>query len=196
MAAPAVARGLAVAAVVAGALLLGACGARTQAVVAPAGSRLAPATSGPLRGLHGGTVSVEQHRGRVLLVNFFASDCLPCVEEVPLLARLQREHAADGFDVLGVSLDLYGALTTELFVQRYGVKYPVALATKEMFAGRTPFGPLPALPMSVLLDRRGRPAASVVGGLDEGEDQGMMFGVCCADRVTIPTACKGEGIGL
>lgn len=142
------------------------CGGAARTVVAPPSERPTPATSGPLRALRGGTLSFEQFRGRVLLVNFFASDCLPCVEELPLLVGLRREHQGEGFEVLGVSLDLHGALTTELFVERYGVTYPVALASREMFRGQTPLGPLPALPMSVLLDRRGRAAGSVLGSVD------------------------------
>lgn len=114
-----------------------------------------------------GTASLASYRGQVVLVHFFSTDCLPCLAEVPKLTRVYNELGERGFVVVGVSLDLQGAFPVQLLQERYHIRYPLLLASERMFRGETPFGPLPALPMSVLLDRRGMMTGAVLGVLDE-----------------------------
>jgi len=127
-----------------------------------------PSLEEPLRRLEGdGELRLADLRGKVVLVNFFSSDCLPCVDEVPRLVRVRRDLVDQGFEVVGVALDLYGEVTCRLFTERYGVDYPVVLASRRMFEGETPFGRLSGLPMSVLLDREGAVAGAVLGLVGE-----------------------------
>ena len=80
----------------------------------------------PLRlpALQGGEVALESYRGRVVLVNFWATWCPPCVEEMPSLERLHRALGGEGLVVLGVSVDQDGA-ALESFVRRAGVTFPM-----------------------------------------------------------------------
>ncbi len=83
-----------------------------------------PAPDSPLPRLEGGGAeSLADYRGRWVLVNFWASWCLPCREEAPALERFQRRHGGPEFTVLGIdSRDLSG--DGRAFVRRYGLTYP------------------------------------------------------------------------
>lgn len=83
-----------------------------------------PAPTGPLPRLEGGgTGSLADYRGRWVLVNFWASWCIPCREEAPALERFQRRHGGPRFTVLGIdSRDLTG--DGRAFVREYGLTYP------------------------------------------------------------------------
>jgi thiol-disulfide isomerase/thioredoxin len=150
------------------ALLMGfACGAGARFALPRQDERLRPDLSEPLRRLEGGSTSLAASRGKVVLVNYFSTDCLPCLDEVPRLVRIHRELEGRGFSVVGIALDLQGALTVSLFQERYGISYLLLLASPATLRGEIPFGRLPALPTSVLLDREGAVAAFVIGVLDE-----------------------------
>lgn len=84
----------------------------------------APAPPLRLAALPGEEVDRESYRGRVVLVNFWATWCPPCVEEMPSLERLHRTLGPEGLVVLGVSIDEdSGALQD--FVKRAGVTFPI-----------------------------------------------------------------------
>jgi cytochrome c biogenesis protein CcmG/thiol:disulfide interchange protein DsbE len=82
------------------------------------------APAGPLPRLDGrGTGSLTDYRGRWVLVNFWASWCIPCREEAPMLEDYQRAHGRDGLTVLGIDTrDLSG--DGQAFVHKYGLTYP------------------------------------------------------------------------
>ena len=74
----------------------------------------------------GGTLAMQSLRGRPLLVNFWATWCPPCIEELPLLDRFFRENAAKGFQVAGVAIDQVAAVRS--FLTRLPLAFPVAVA--------------------------------------------------------------------
>jgi thiol-disulfide isomerase/thioredoxin len=110
--------------------------------------------------LEGGDVDRESYRGRVVVVNIWATWCPPCVEEMPSLERLHRALAGDGLVVLGVSVDEDGA-ALEAFVRRAGVTFPIL---------RDPGGRGPAAawrstgyPETFILDGTGKIVRKIVG---------------------------------
>lgn len=113
-----------------------------------------PAPALTLEDLEGRSVSLASLRGRVVLVNLWATYCIPCRHEMPLLDRIAEARSADGLTILGVSVDAPEAeeRVREL-ARELDLSYPVLLDPR----GRaTDLFPAPALPASFLFDREGR----------------------------------------
>ena len=112
--------------------------------------------------LDGGTWSLREHRGRIVLINFWATWCAPCREETPALVRLSKKYEAEGLEVTGVSLDRDGTEVIKAFVTEYGVPYTILLPVPGSALARQQ-----AIPMSLLIDREGRLAKKYVGAVSE-----------------------------
>jgi len=82
--------------------------------------------AGRYEGPGGEPVALEPFRGRPLLVNFWATWCPPCVEELPLLNAFYQAHASEGWQVLGLAVDQPGAV--QRFLQKLPLAFPVAMA--------------------------------------------------------------------
>ncbi|MEQ1439865.1 TlpA disulfide reductase family protein [Fontimonas sp. SYSU GA230001] len=117
-----------------------------------------------LRDAAGQAHALAALRGRWVLLNFWASWCAPCMDELPLLVDAQRRYAAQGLQILGPALDDADAVAP--VIARFGINYPVmpdfAAADAAMQALGNDRG---ALPYSVLIDPQGRIADRVLGGL-------------------------------
>ena len=108
----------------------------------------------------GGSVGLADFRGRVVLVNFWATWCAPCVREMPSLDRLQAKLGPEGLLVMAVSQDRKGLAAAEPFYREQGLdSLEIFLDPKGAFARAMGVG---GLPTSLLIDDRGR----VVGGLE------------------------------
>jgi cytochrome c biogenesis protein CcmG, thiol:disulfide interchange protein DsbE len=123
-----------------------------------------PAPTSPLPRLGGGgDASLADYRGRWVLVNFWASWCIPCREEAPALESFQRRHGDAGFTVLGIdSRDLSG--DGKAFVERYGLSYP-QLRDGDGDSAHA-FGTT-GVPENFLVDPRGRVRLLVRGPVSE-----------------------------
>lgn len=107
--------------------------------------------------------AAENLSGRVVLVNFFATWCFPCVAELPTLEALQRDYGPEGLQVVGVGMDLEGARVLAPFASYYDLRYPVLVADERILTGQSVFGPIVALPTSFILDREGQVVAGWQG---------------------------------
>jgi peroxiredoxin len=107
--------------------------------------------------------SLEQARGKVLLVYFLATWCFPCNVEIPVLESLQRDFGPQGFQVVGVGMDLERRQVLEPFAESYGLGFPLLIADNEVRAGRSAFGEITQLPTTFVLDRQGKVAAAYTG---------------------------------
>lgn len=106
----------------------------------------------------GKTIKLSDFRGKVVLINFWATWCPPCVAEMPDLQRLQDTYGPKGFIVIGLSQDEQLETAAE-FVKQRGITYPVMLAPDS--AGQE-VG-VSALPTSVLLDQNGKVVWGMTG---------------------------------
>ncbi len=113
-----------------------------------------------LKDADGKTVQLADYRGKVLLLDFWATWCGPCKVEIPWFVEMQRKHKDKGFEVLGVSMDDEGWDVVKPFLAKLGVNYRVVMgndATAQLYGG------VDALPTTFLIDRGGRIAAVHVG---------------------------------
>lgn len=115
-----------------------------------------------LPGLDGNTHHVSEWDGRVVLLNFWATWCAPCREEMPMLDEMHDEYGEQGFTVVGVALDNPGAVQS--FVEELDIGYPILIdnATGDDLARRYGNGQ-GVLPYSVLIGRDGTIEATLMG---------------------------------
>ena len=83
-----------------------------------------PAPDFSLPGLDGQKVSLKDYRGKVVLVNVWATWCPPCVEEMPSMEKLYQELKGDGFEILAVSIDESGAKDVGPFMKKHKLSFP------------------------------------------------------------------------
>jgi cytochrome c biogenesis protein CcmG, thiol:disulfide interchange protein DsbE len=115
--------------------------------------------------LGGGTWRTVDHRGQVVLVNYWATWCEPCWEETPGLVRLSREMGPKGLAVVGVAIDEGGREKVQKFVDEFRVPYPVVVPER---LSQVEFG-LEGVPTTILLDRQGRVAKTYVGAVRQAD---------------------------
>jgi cytochrome c biogenesis protein CcmG/thiol:disulfide interchange protein DsbE len=108
--------------------------------------------------LDGKPIALSDFRGKVLLVNFWATWCGACRLEMPWLSQLREQYGAQGFEVLGLVTD--GACDDKVkqVAEKYGVKYPILRCNHKTAQA---YGGLPDLPESFFLDRNGKIVAEM-----------------------------------
>ena len=129
-------------------------------VIAPGeiGSRLPDFSA---KDLQGREISSADLRGKVLLVDFWATWCQPCEKEMPGYQKLVDRYGSRGFAVVGLKFDTMKDLEDPiLFAKKIGVRYPLAVATDDL---KQKFGGIEGLPTTMLYDRRGILRQKVIG---------------------------------
>jgi cytochrome c biogenesis protein CcmG/thiol:disulfide interchange protein DsbE len=128
-----------------------------------------PAPDLTLKDLDGKDVSLAQYKGKVVLVNFWATWCEPCRFEIPWLIEMQQKYGAQGFTILGVAMDDEGRSIVAPWVQKErfdvnGTKsqmnYPIVIGNE---AAADKFGGLFGYPTSVLISRDGKQIKRITG---------------------------------
>jgi cytochrome c biogenesis protein CcmG/thiol:disulfide interchange protein DsbE len=141
---------------------------------AGAGSASAPAkpTDAPtisLKDLNDKEVTLQQYKGEVVLVNFWATWCAPCKVEIPWMIEFQKKYSPRGFTILGVSMDEDGKKAIQPFLdkerfdvngQQEAMSYPILVGNDDI-AGN--FGGILGLPTSMLFSRDGKKVRTIVG---------------------------------
>jgi len=110
--------------------------------------------------LDGDTIRSADLTGKVVVVNFWASWCIPCRLEMPSLEKLHERHAGDDLVVLGFDTDVGNDTGVRAFLADRGVTYPVGRATTSQ---RAAFGGIPGIPTTFIVDRSGVIRHKVVG---------------------------------
>jgi len=112
----------------------------------------------------GGRISLNEYQGKVLLLDFWATWCLPCRSEIPTLNSLYRELSPEGLVVIGMTVDRGPADRVAERVRRLKVQYPAALAGA---SAQSAFGGIRVVPTKILIDRHGRVRDRIEGVLPE-----------------------------
>jgi peroxiredoxin len=109
--------------------------------------------------LSGNQISLAGYRGKVVVLDLWATWCPPCRVEIPFLVELYEEHKDAGLVVIGIGLDDGGAKVLKPFVEQYGVTYPVLVGNREVGQRYQVRG----IPTTFVIDRNGRIAAKHLG---------------------------------
>lgn len=110
--------------------------------------------------LDGDTIRSTDLKGKVVVVNFWATWCIPCKLEMPSLQKLHQRHLDDDLVLLGLSVDAGGIGDVRAYLTQHGITYPVGMATN---ADRQAFGGIPGIPTTFIIDRTGTVRHRVVG---------------------------------
>jgi len=114
-----------------------------------------------VKDLQGHPLSSADLRGKVVLVDFWATWCQPCKKEMPGYQNLLDRYGARGFVVIGLKFDTMLDMEDPLqFARKIGVRYPLAVATEDV---KQNFGGIEGLPTTMLYDRQGILRTKIVG---------------------------------
>src|SRR5580692_3038156 len=128
-----------------------------------------------LKDLDGKDVSIAQYKGKIVLVNFWATWCEPCRVEIPWLIEMQQKYGAKGFVILGIALDEEGKSVVAPFVgkerfdvngQKLPMSYPILIGNDD---AADKFGGLFGYPTSILISRDGKQIKRVTGIISSDE---------------------------
>jgi cytochrome c biogenesis protein CcmG/thiol:disulfide interchange protein DsbE len=122
-----------------------------------------PASSFSLPGRDGKAVKLSSLKGKVVLLDFWATWCTGCKLEIPWFIEFDKAYRAKGLAAVGVAMDDDGFKTVEPYLKTHPISYPIVAGNLEM---ASPYG-VAALPVTVLIDRTGKVAATHIGVVDK-----------------------------
>lgn len=134
------------------------------ATAQPAAAALAVGDAAPdftlNRSLDGKPAKLSDMKGKVRLVDFWATWCPPCREEIPGFIALQKKYQAKGLEVIGVSVDQGGPEKVNDFVKKQGINYLSLMSSSEAEAA---YGGIRSIPTTFLIDRKGKVVKKYLG---------------------------------
>lgn len=148
----------------------------------PAARAMAPDFSLP--DLTGGQLTLSAYRGKVVLLDFWATWCDPCREEIPRFVDMQNKYGSRGLQIIGISMD-DGPEPVRDFYQRFKMNYPVAMGNATI--GQA-YGGVLGLPIAFLIGRDGSIQAKHIGATDmsvfEKEIESLLLTPPSSERIT------------
>ncbi len=117
-----------------------------------------------LDNINGQKWNLEEMRGSIVLLNFWATWCAPCRTEIPALVSLSKKYNTDGLKIVGISVDSENVALINKFIKEFKIDYPIVLAVPGSLLSQQK-----ALPMSLLIDEKGLLAKKYVGAIKEAD---------------------------
>jgi len=106
-----------------------------------------------LKDLNGKSVTLSDHKGKVVIIDFWATWCPPCRKGIPELVEMQQTYGSDKLVILGISVDQAEAGVVKDFASSYKINYPVLFYTPEVVAA---YGGIEAIPTTFIVDKEGK----------------------------------------
>jgi cytochrome c biogenesis protein CcmG/thiol:disulfide interchange protein DsbE len=131
-----------------------------QEAVAKRDSSWKAAPSFSLKDSNGATVTLADYKGKVLLLNFWATWCGPCKIEIPWFTEFQQSYKDKGFEVLGVAMDDEGWTAVKPYLASHKINYRIVLGTDSVSSA---YGGVDALPTTFVIDQNGKVLSTHVG---------------------------------
>ena len=156
-------------------LCLFGCGPGIQRPSAKESGGAAPEVSIQIPTREGSTTSIDQYKGKVVLLNFWATWCAPCRIEIPWLIEFNQRYGPKGLVILGVAMDDEGNKVVEPYLQsqRFDVNGHPAAMNYQILLGNAKiaekFGGILGMPTSMLYSREGKKVKTIVGLIDHDE---------------------------
>jgi cytochrome c biogenesis protein CcmG/thiol:disulfide interchange protein DsbE len=113
-----------------------------------------------LKDMNGKIVRLSDLRGKVVLINFFATWCAPCRQEIPDFLRLYDHFKEKGFEIVGIGVDMEGEAALRPFSEKFRISYPIVVGTREVVLD---YGDITGVPTSFFVDRQGHIAERFIG---------------------------------
>ena len=137
----------------------------------PAITKSGPAPDFTLQSLDGTSMRLSDLRGKAVLLNFWATWCLPCKIEMPWFIELQKQYGSQGLQIVGVAMDDSSKEDIAKFAKDMGVNYPVLLGKE---AVGDAYGGVPGLPESFFIGRDGKIVDKIIGLRGRAEIEGSI----------------------
>ncbi len=106
-----------------------------------------------LKDISGKAVKLSDHKGKVVVLNFWATWCGPCRAEIPAFVRLREQYEDRGLEIIGVSLDEDATDVVSEFATEHNINYPILIGTPEAAKA---YGPIDQIPTTFIVGRQGR----------------------------------------
>ena len=117
-----------------------------------------------LSDLDGKPVKLSDFKGKVVILDFWATWCPPCRAEIPGFVAIQKKYADKGFTVIGVSLDKQGVSVVKPFTRQLGMNYPVVMGNPKTVDD---YGGITTIPTTFVIDRQGNVVTAYEGFTDQ-----------------------------
>lgn len=127
-----------------------------------------------LKTLNGETFQLSAHKGKVVVLNFWATWCGPCRREVPDFVDMQKRLGKQGLLFVGISVDQEGEKGVRQFAEKYGINYPVMMDDGTV---SRMYGPLRAVPTNVVIGRDGYIRYYIPGRLPKKRMEKLIMGL-------------------